>query len=125
MNKAEKEQYITEWIKKAKADNDEFDRDRKDWRDRQIASGTDPNSFDDFFLYNGFIWASDLENIVAFALFDKPATIHHERNRYHGTYEEKNLTAEEKEKLTKVINALVAKKMVRPSKTGTMYKVLI
>ena len=125
MTKAEMEQYIIKWIKQARAENDAYDKERKAWKEAELARGTSPDFFDDFFLYNGFIWADELNNIVAFALFNKPATIHHERNRYHGTYDEKNLTADEQAKLKKVVTALVDKKMVRPSKTGTMYKVLI
>lgn len=125
MTKTEMEEYITSWLKQAKAENDECDEDRKAWRDAELARGTSPEFFEDFFLYNGYVFASDVENIVAFALFEKPATIHHERNRYHGTYDERNLTAEEREKLLKVLRGMVARKMVRPSKSGTMYKVLI
>lgn len=125
MTKAEMETYITKWLKQAKADNDDYDADRIAWRDAELARGTSPEFFEDFFLYNGYVFASDVENIVAFALFDKPATIHHERNRYHGTYEERNLTSEERGKLSKVLAGMVARKMIKPSKSGTMYKVLI
>ena len=125
MTKAEMEQYITHWIKKAKADNDERDAELKAWKEAEIGRGTSPSFFDDMFLYNGYVFASDVENIVSFAPFDKAATIHHERNRYHGTYDENNLTKEEEAKLAKVIKSMVEKKMIKPSKTGTMFKILI
>jgi hypothetical protein len=125
MTKAEMEQYITSWLRQAKAENDEYDADRLAWKAAELERGTSESFFEDLFLYNGYVFASEVENIVAFALFDKPASIHHERNRYHGTYEERNLTEEERSKLLRVVKGMVARKMIRPSKSGTMYKVLI
>lgn len=119
------EQEIIQWLKEQKAEYDEYDKEREEFKQLQLSQGTDPSFFDDDFRYNGYIWSNDVHNIVAFVLFGKNAYEHHSRNKYHGTYDKDLLTEGEWDIVKKVEKGMVNKGIIRPSKSGTMAKVSI
>ena len=120
----EMEQEIIKWLQEQKAEYEEYDKEREEFKQLQLSQGTDPSFFDDDFRYNGYIWSNDVHNIVAFVLFGKNAYEHVARNRYHGTYDKNLLTDEEWVKVKKVENGMVERGIIKPSKSGTMCKVL-
>lgn len=123
MTKKEKEDQIMSKIKHVVEMNNEADRDTIDWWEKEEASGTDMENFSKF-LYNGYVYYTDIENIISDVMFNKPATIHHSRNHRHGTYDEDNLTEEEQHKVDLVYSSMIKKGLLKPSKSGAMIKVL-
>ena len=121
----EMEQEIIKWLQEQKAIYDENDNDYREFKRIQLENGVDPSFFENEFYYNGYIYANDVHNIVAFVLFGKNAYRHVARNSQHGTYDEDLLTKEEWDKVYKVERGMTAKGIIKPSKSGAMAKVLI
>ena len=121
----EMEQEIIQLLREQKAEYDEHDKWYKEWKADEIARGTSPDFFEDEFYFNGYIYANDVHNIVAYVLFGTNAYKHFERNKYHGTYDKNLLTKDQWEKVNLVEKGMVDKGIIKPSKSGAMAKVLV
>ena len=126
MTKLEMEKAIISKIKAIVEDNNESDKIQREWIEREIESGSDPDNWKDQFFFNGYIYTGELEDIISVVMFDKPATVHapYERGvRYAGIYWN-NLTDDERAKINRVINGMVKANIIRVSKSGAMVKLL-
>ena len=129
MAKNEMEKEIMNRLNALVAEHNERDREHREWMNKEIENGTDKEFFTDMFFYNGYIYTSELEDILSVVLFGHNAEerIQYDR-RFHGVPRGRNyrniLTEEERVKLNKVAHGMINANIIKLSKSGAMVKVL-
>ena len=129
MTKVEMEKEIMNRLTALVAEHNESDNENRAWMNKEIENGTDKEFFEDMFFYNGYIYTSELKDILSMVLFGHAAEEHISYDRkFHGVPRGRNyrniLTDDERAKLNKVAQGMINANIIKLSKSGAMVKVL-
>lgn len=128
MSKADIEQTIVNGILAIKADHDEGDKTMLDWYSKEVANGYQG---DKPFLYNGYIYMSELCNVICKAMYDHPYERHETAGkesigvpRMWALNYKPNTNADEEKAINAIIKNMLNKNKIKLSKSHTMVKIL-
>ena len=129
MTKLEKEKAIINEITNLVDRYNDLDNSKRELIKHETENGTNPSFWDDVFFYNGYIFTTELTDIISKVLFG-----HHSEerisydSRFKGVPRGHNyrniLTTDETNKINKVMLGMVEANIIRFSKSKTMVKLL-
>lgn len=122
LTKTEKENMIISRIQELIEYNNEDDERQRETMQNEIACGGDPELWKDQFFYNGYIYTSQLVDVISGVLFGHGA---HEKIAVDGKYKcwsryANVLSKEEQAKVDRIITAMVNANIIKFSKSKLM-----
>ena len=129
MTKIEMEKVILDKMNEIVEEHNEHDNHQREWVNKEIANGTDKDFFKDLFYFNGYIYTSELKDVISTVMFGHPAEEHIEYDRrFRGVPRGRNyrnvLTDEERVTVNKIAHGMINANIIKLSKSGAMVKVL-